>query len=265
MSFGKTRAFVPFSKQKRGDIGLNLSISRSLAQDVPRMVKQLIQKVRRTVPEWRKLWKIVTILVGHNDVCNHTCDNTFLQDLGIDQQIDVSPEAFGDNIRKAIKILYATLPQTLVILIPIGDLTQILSQPGLPLSCSLAHWFVCPCWQTKQGRAAIPLLTEQYRNQLYNIATDTKFTRTDFTVEVMPTTCGKLPWIEKGGSSWKIDPRILSPDCLHLSKAANGIFGRNIWNNLFQPWNRKEINYNFQAGLNCPDERNPYFVTKMNK
>ena len=58
-----------------------------MANDVPRMVKQLVRKVRRTVPEWRKLWKIVTILVGHNDVCNHTCDNTFLQGIGIDRKI----------------------------------------------------------------------------------------------------------------------------------------------------------------------------------
>ena len=188
MSFGKTRAFVPLSKQKAVSFGLNMSISRSLAADVPRMVKQLIRKVRRTVPEWRKLWKIVTILVGHNDVCNHTCDNTFLQGIGIDRKIDVSPEAFGKSIRKAIKILYATLPHTLVILIPIGDLTQILSQPSLPLPCTLAHWFVCPCWLTEQGKSAIPFLTEQYRHQLYKIASDTKFVRTDFTVEVMPTT-----------------------------------------------------------------------------
>ena len=67
MSFGKTRAFIPLSKQKGVNIGLNLSISRSLANDVPRMVKQLVRKVRSTVPEWRKLWKIVTILVGHNE------------------------------------------------------------------------------------------------------------------------------------------------------------------------------------------------------
>ena len=37
MSFGKTRAFVPLSKQKGVKIGLNMSISRSLAKDVPNM------------------------------------------------------------------------------------------------------------------------------------------------------------------------------------------------------------------------------------
>jgi len=264
MSFGKTRAFVPLSKQKRVNIGLNMSISRSLASDVPRMVKALVRKVRRTVPDWRKLWKIVTILVGHNDVCNHTCDHTFLQGIGIDTKVDVSPIAFGENIRKAIKILYSTLPQTLVILLPIGDLTQILSQPSLPLTCSLAHWFVCPCWMTEQGRSAIPILTEQYRQQLYRIASDKKFVREDFIVEVMPTTSGKLPCVQSGLSDWMIQPGVLSPDCLHLSKAANGIFGRNLWNNLLQPWSNKEINYGFQDELKCPDEQNPYFATKFN-
>jgi len=264
MSFGKTRAFIPLSKQSGVRAGLNMSVSRSLARDVPDMVKQLVRTVRRTIPEWRKMWKVVTILVGHNDVCNHTCRSTFLQDIGIDTKVDVSPKAFGKNIRQAIKTLYTSLPYTFVILLPIGDLSQILAQPSLPMPCTMAHWFVCPCWLTEQGRSSIPILAEHYRQELYNIATDTKLAREDFTVEVMPTFSGHLPCVQSGVSHCKIHPHILAPDCLHLSKTANSIFGRNLWNNLFQPWGNKELNYGFQDKLECPDEKHPFFVTKFN-
>ena len=33
--------------------------------------------------------------IGHNDVCNHTCERTFLRDLGVDKWTDVSAEVGG--------------------------------------------------------------------------------------------------------------------------------------------------------------------------
>ena len=77
-SYGSTRAFVPFEQQSgRAEIGFNLALSRSLAQDVPAMVgdpivgqlvhhqvKRLVRRIRSQVPGWRRLWKLVTILVS---------------------------------------------------------------------------------------------------------------------------------------------------------------------------------------------------------
>ena len=80
-SYGSTRAFVPFEQQSgRAEIGFNLALSRSLAQDVPAMVgdpivqlqlahhqvKQLVRRIRSQVPGWRRLWKLVTILVSQD-------------------------------------------------------------------------------------------------------------------------------------------------------------------------------------------------------
>ena len=79
-SYGSTRAFVPFEQQSgRAEIGFNLALSRSLAQDVPAMVgdpivgqlvhhqvKRLVRRIRSQVPGWRRLWKLVTILVSQD-------------------------------------------------------------------------------------------------------------------------------------------------------------------------------------------------------
>ena len=74
-SYGSTRAFVPLEQQPRAEVppslpatpsqvGFNLSTSRSLARDVPGMVKALVRRIRARVPAWRTVWKVVTIMVG---------------------------------------------------------------------------------------------------------------------------------------------------------------------------------------------------------
>jgi len=63
-SYGSTRAFVPLDQQPRAEVGFNLSTSRSLARDVPDMVKALVRRIRARVPAWRTVWKLVTIMVG---------------------------------------------------------------------------------------------------------------------------------------------------------------------------------------------------------
>jgi len=260
-SYGSTRAFVPFEQQSgKAEIGFNLALSRSLAQDVPAMVKQLVRRIRSQVPGWRRLWKLVTILIGHNDVCNHTCPRTFLRDLGVDKSTDVSAKAYKRHIREGVKILYRSLPRTMVILIPIGDLTQVLGQFPLPAECQAAHWFVCPCWATHQGKILVRQLIEGYKASLHQIAADVKFARKDFTVEVAPTTAGRLPM-----SGGRVKPGLLSPDCLHLSRRANSIFGRNLWNNLMQPWSHKQVDYREDTqSILCPTKEHPFLSTQIN-
>jgi len=259
VSYGKTRAFLPLGRDEEEEVGFNLSQSRSLARDVPGMVERLVRRIRDRVPAWRKVWKLVTILVGHNDVCNHTCDRTLLRDLGIDKETDISAEAFSRHLREGVQLLYTSLPRTMVVLIPIADLTQILNQTNLPPECEAAHWFVCPCWETEEGRDALPRLTAAYRSALYSIAADIKYARTDFTVEVAPTTAGTLP--TRAG---RVRSGLLSPDCLHLSREANSIFGRNLWNNLLQPWGHKSLDYSPTVPILCPDPTRPYFTTQLN-
>jgi len=177
----------------------------------------------------------------------------------VDRSSDASPQAYRRHLREGVKILFHSLPRTMVVLIPIGDITQVLGQPDLPPECRAAHWFVCPCWTTEQGRAEIPRLVAEYRGELQALAADTKFSRWDFTVEVAPTTAGLLPTL--GG---RVRPGLLSPDCLHLSREANSIFGRNLWNNLVQPWASKAVDYRVEAPLLCPPQDRPFLSTQLN-
>jgi len=77
--------------------------------------------------------------------------------------------------------------------------------------------------------------------------------------EVAPTTAGLLPML--GG---RVKPGLLSPDCLHLSRRANSIFGRNLWNNLMQPWSHKQVDYREDTPVLCPTKEHPFLSTQIN-
>ena len=85
--------------QETGDSGLNLSVSGAVAEDVPGMVKRIISMVQR-VPGWETKWKMISILIGHNDLCSKSCVTTW-QRLGITNRVRVEPRDYERNIRKS--------------------------------------------------------------------------------------------------------------------------------------------------------------------
>lgn len=54
-------------------------------------------------------WKLVTILVGHNDVCSAICERPVLES-----------DTETAHVAEALDILYHDLPRTLVNLMPIA-------------------------------------------------------------------------------------------------------------------------------------------------
>ena len=85
--------------QETGDSGLNLSVSGAVAEDVPGMVKRIISMVQ-AVPDWETKWKMISILIGHNDLCSKSCVTTW-QRLGITNRVRVEPRDYERNIRKS--------------------------------------------------------------------------------------------------------------------------------------------------------------------
>ena len=57
-----------------------------------------------------KDWKLVTLLVGHNDICSHACDRFDL----FDPIKDATPGAYVSNVAAALDVLHENLPRTYV-------------------------------------------------------------------------------------------------------------------------------------------------------
>lgn len=83
-STGHTKVVqIPGTEQKDVEVeGLNVGVSLSVAEDLPGMVKELRSRIG-TIPGWKEKWKMVSILIGHNDLCMKSCV-TPLQSIGLE-------------------------------------------------------------------------------------------------------------------------------------------------------------------------------------
>ena len=66
-------------------------------------------------PEDLKKWKLVTVLIGHNDVCTHPCNTSYTA-------FDANPIPYMKRVRKALDILRDNLPNTFVNFLPVLDI-----------------------------------------------------------------------------------------------------------------------------------------------
>lgn len=58
-------------------------------------------------------WKLVTLLIGHNDACSHGCERA-----GFLGTKDGSPENYVRQVTKALDILHQHVPRMFVSLMP---------------------------------------------------------------------------------------------------------------------------------------------------
>jgi len=264
-AFGSTRVFeIPFKRKGFGERGLNLSVSGAVAEDVPEMARSLVKKVRK-MPGWRHKWKMVSILIGGNDLCSKSCVST-LQALGLSRRVKVEPRDFERNVRKTLDILARDLPRTFVVLMSPIDVTIALDIVNKPKTCVLSHLYECPCLfgnEDQGGKRRVKWLVESYRKIAKQLSFQSQYNRDDFTVEYLPTLEIDLPEVRVGGRSVP-DLSLLAPDCFHFMKELHGRLGRNLWNNLLQPGMQKTLDFSRQPRLICPSTNLPYFSTKLN-
>jgi len=264
-AYGSTRVFeIPFKRKGFGERGLNLSVSGAVAEDLPGMVRTLVKEIKK-MPGWWRKWKMVSILIGHNDLCSKSCIST-LQSLGLSRRVNVEPRDYEKNIRKSLDILASQLPRTFVVLMAPVDVTMILDLVNKPKTCVLSHLYECPCLfgnEDQGGRQRVHWLWRSYLKVLRNLSNSPKYNKDDFTVEYLPTLEGDLPRVNMGGRSVP-DLSLLAPDCFHFMKELHSRIGRNLWNNLLQPGRKKTVDFSRNTKLVCPSSNVPYFSTKRN-
>ena len=95
--------------------------SVSLIEEVKRLIKLLSN------PRDRKKWKLVTILIGHNDVCTHPCNTTYTA-------FDASPVQYRNRVAQALDMLRDYLPNTFVNFVPVLDINFTFVSPQSKLS-----------------------------------------------------------------------------------------------------------------------------------
>ena len=108
-------------------VALNFAETGATSDKIVDQARRLVRKMRRDpYVNLRKDWKMVTVLVGHNDLCSHTCSRIGL----LDDVYDATPSYYLKNIRKALDILYRNLPRTFVNLLPVAGKKQLIPVSG---------------------------------------------------------------------------------------------------------------------------------------
>ena len=277
-SYGSTNLLAVWL-QKETDNGLNLSVSAAVAEDLLGQAKELVRRVRR-IRGWRYKWKMVSILIGHNDLCLKSC-YTFLNT--IIPRTNVMAEKYERSLRRVVEYLRSALPRTILLLLTPVDVTLADDVPHTPPVCHLARKLECSClfnlnreesnrnlhrlWQSYrleeiiETKYEIHYIITMFRSTLYRISQDPTYNNKLFAVKFMSTF--DIQTMPDTVMSPLRDSSLLAPDCFHFSKRLHARMARNLWNDLFQEDGSYGQEYNFDPPLFCPSQQLPYFNIKQ--
>ncbi|XP_040916146.1 phospholipase B1, membrane-associated-like [Toxotes jaculatrix] len=239
---------------------LNQAVAGAKSGDMVQQVRILVDKMKNDLRiDFHNDWKVITMFVGGNDICDFCTDSIFF-----------SPRNVVSRIREALDILHNEVPRAIVNLvellniIPLRDLHK-----DKTLGCPT--WFVsliCPCiLKPKEGSSELQKAIDfnrAYQRAMRELIDSGRYdTHDNFTVVLQPFFREVfLPMSEDG----RPDRSFFSPDCFHLSQKAHTLMARALWNNMLEPVGNKTFTQDFTAGidLKCPSETNPFLRTTVN-
>jgi len=228
--------------------GLNVAVPGNIAEHMPGQARLLVSRMKARVDvNMNSDWKMITLLIGGNDLC-HSCKDT-------DRY---SPENYVSHIRTALDILHQELPRTFVNLVPLFDVTPV-AQMGKGPICKGVHRVLCDCAkklpEDNNERAAA------YRRGLEDLVNSGRYeTRDDFTVVFQPFMAhADVPRHDDGNP----DLSFFAPDCFHFSAKGHAAAATMLFNGMFEPVNNKDRDIGFHTKLQCPN-KDDFLATAKN-
>ncbi|CAN9502403.1 unnamed protein product [Ophioblennius macclurei] len=204
-------------------------------------------------------WKVITMFIGGNDICDFCMDSAIL-----------SPEKIGKNIREALDILHTEVPRAIVNLVELMDIVPL---RGLHVNANVGcpTWLVgliCPCIVKPKDESAelqrVKEFNSAYQRVMRELVDSQRYeTRNDFTVVLQPFFREIVLPMQENGLP---DRSFFSPDCFHLSQKAHTLMAQALWNNMLELVGKKTSSHDFTADidLKCPTEADPFIKTAVN-
>jgi len=175
-------------------------------------------------------WKLLTILIGANDICDCCTRNVSY----------TGPDAFEKYLTETLERVRSTLPRTFVNLIVGFNISEVYYLGRKSLYCE-AHQRVfaweCACIFDKDANATrleVDVVGQQYNERVYKIAAAYKAQKyTDFAVVVQPF------FLKTKASVLPIE-FLSTIDCFHPSLLAHETMAIALWNNMLTPAAQKK-------------------------
>ncbi|KAK2878753.1 hypothetical protein Q8A67_019544 [Cirrhinus molitorella] len=239
--------------------GFNMAVSGAKAGNIPPQVTDLITAFKESTEiDFENDWKLVTLFIGGNDLCQYCHDRASL-----------SPSKYIEHIRTSLDLLYKEVPRVLVNLVGILEIEDLRLIKRDTLGCSLLQETMCPC--VLEPRDNSPEMNEMKKVNR-DLQTETEKLvyggqydgREDFAVVLQPFFKNSVvPMLEDGTP----DVTFFSVDCFHFSERGHAEMAIALWNNMLEPVDNKQNYNNFtydRSKIQCPTKEHPFIFTRKN-
>ncbi|KAF7667277.1 hypothetical protein LDENG_00069390, partial [Lucifuga dentata] len=239
--------------------GFNMAKPGAKTSEIITQVQDLIKAMRGDKKvNFEKDWKLVTIFIGGNDLCNYCND-----------QNNLSPKNYSHNLMLSLDMLYKEVPRLLVNVVEILQIECLRVVKKNTLGCRLLQRVSCPCVITVDENSPefeeIKRINHEYQAEIQHLISGSRYDgKEDFAVVLQPFLHNSfVPYIGEG----EADTSFFSVDCFHISDRAHAEMAIALWNNMLEPVGRKQPYNNFthdRSKIHCPSEAHPFIFTKLN-
>ncbi|XP_039992933.1 phospholipase B1, membrane-associated isoform X2 [Xiphias gladius] len=214
------------------ETGFNFAVTGHNTLNVSDQIRHMIDTFK-SYPglNFREDWKVVTILIGMNDICDY-CKNN--------------------------------IPRTIVNVVQILPMKPLREVQKPTLGCQLQKRF-CSCLvQPEEDSPELKELVElnhEFQRRLEKLLHSQRFFKKDFAVVLQP-------YLENAGPArfpdGTVDPSFFTADCFHFTVKGHEELAKGLWNNMFQPEGEKQRikTLSEPVELICPPKEHPYIYTK---
>lgn len=235
--------------------GFNVAEPGARNRHMPEQAMTLIDRMLNdTTIDYENDWKVITILVGGNDLCGYCGNND-----------DNAPEMYTMRFRQTLDLLKKHVPRAFVNVKAMLDTSVVYNMTDDTGWCDFMHEQFCDCVMHEDSRGEMREVQLGYWYGLKSLIDGGRYdTDDDFTVVLQPHLRDQLPF--KDPETGDYDLSYVSPDCFHPSLKAHQGFAFMIWNMMLTPVGQKPFQYEDEdyPTYVCPTEEHPYFFTAKN-
>ena len=231
---------------------LNVGFSGAVTANMSLQTSQLINRMKNHPDiDVYKDWKIVTVFLGYNDICDFSCSN---------DSMDYVEEWVG-NIDESLVYMRDHLPRTFVNLMLVARLSIGLQYIEVAPQCTAIAMGLCPCIFAGDALAISDMVVDEFNRRLNELVDSRKYDiKNDFTVVVQPYLSTSQPIRDANGI---VDISYVAVDCVHLSAIGNRFYATGLWENMLQPVGAKGSLTADNPPV-CPSQDFPYIYTYLN-